>query len=134
MKLYVHNFHLFLSSKCGIMRNISDCGAHFPCYLMQVIIFAKNFFSSLFRVAFSVWKASSSCLLKSSVFHAAFVLSYSTFICTCSHFENLSMQQNMMLQYQQLVLDLIILWWRQLLQLKLVLSCSEGRILGLQPS
>jgi hypothetical protein len=42
-----------------------------------------------------------------------------------------SLQQNMMLPYQQLVLDLIILWWRQLLQHKHVWSCSEERSLGL---
>lgn len=44
----------------------------------------------------------------------------------------LSLQQNMMLPYQQLALDLTTLWWKQLVQHKHVLSYSEGRILGLQ--
>jgi len=41
------------------------------------------------------------------------------------------LQQNMTLRYQQHVLVLIILWWKQQMQLKHVLSCSVERILVL---
>lgn len=46
----------------------------------------------------------------------------------------LCLQQNMMSPYQQLAPDLIILWWKQLVQHNHVLSYSGERTLELQLS